>query len=97
MTFEWDLSKESENILKHSVTFLESSTCFSDPDGIQFEDSNHSAAESRFFWIGKSTKGRVLTMRFTFREDRIRIIGSAEWRKFRRIYLEAAKNKRLKD
>jgi uncharacterized DUF497 family protein len=93
MKFEWDLSKESENILKPSVTFLESTSSFSDPVGIQLEDSNHSATEARFFWIGRSSKGRVLTTRFAFRDGGIRIIGSAEWRKFRRIYLEAAKNK----
>jgi uncharacterized protein len=92
MEFEWDLSKESENIRKHSVTFGEAATCFSDPQGIQLMDSEHSKSEVRYFWIGMSSGGRILTTRFTLRGDVIRIIGSADWRKFRRIYSEATKN-----
>ncbi len=49
MEFEWDLSKESENIRKHSVTFGEASSCFSDPQGIQLMDSEHSKSEVRYF------------------------------------------------
>ena len=97
MEFEWDLAKESENIRKHSVTFVEASTTFSDPHGIQLRDTEHSKSEVRHFWIGKSSNGRVLTTRFTLRSDVIRIIGSADWRKFRRIYFEAAKDKGLED
>ncbi len=94
MEFEWDLTKESVNIKKHGVTFAEASTCFSDPDGIQLVDSTHSQVEKRYFWVGESASGRVLTTRFTLRNDTIRIFGSAEWRKFRRLYDETTKTKR---
>lgn len=94
MEFEWDLTKESTNIKKHGVTFAEASTCFSDPVGIQFIDSTHSQLEERFFWVGKSCTGRILTTRFTLRANTVRIFGSAEWRKFRRLYDETTKTKR---
>jgi uncharacterized DUF497 family protein len=91
MEFEWDFGKERENQKKHKVSFSEAVETFSDPDGIQLVDTSHSNTEDRFYWVGKSGSGRILTTRFTKRGSKIRIIGSAEWRKFRRFY-EAAQN-----
>ena len=91
MEFEWDLAKESENLQKHKVSFLEALSTFSDPKGIQVADQEHSNLEHRFYWIGKSSNGRVLTTRFTIRGEKIRIIGSANWRKFRSPYYATAK------
>jgi uncharacterized protein len=79
-------------IKKHGVSFAESVDTFFDPKGIQLTDESHSELEKRFYWIGKSNSGRILTTYFTQRGDKVRIIGCAEWRKFRRIYHEAAKN-----
>ncbi len=86
MEFEWDLSKEWVNIRKHGVTFSEAVESFLDPHGFQLVDGKHSQQEGRFYWVGRSKTGRVLTTRFTRRGQKIRIIGSAEWRKFRRLY-----------
>ncbi|BFU91664.1 MAG: hypothetical protein NTAFB01_28510 [Nitrospira sp.] len=86
MEFEWDLSKELENLRKHGITFLEAAESFLDPHGFQLVDVKHSVREKRLFWIGQLSTGRVLTTRFTKRSGKIRIIGSAEWRKFRRLY-----------
>jgi hypothetical protein len=91
LQFEWDLTKESENLQKHKISFLEAVSTFSDQNGIQVADQVHSSLESRFYWIGKSSTGRILTTRFTIRGEKIRIIGSAHWRKFRRLYNETAK------
>lgn len=93
MEFEWDLSKELDNVRKHGVTFSEAVESFFDPLGFQLVDVKHSREEGRFYWIGKSDNGRVLTTRFTRRGQKIRIIGSAEWRKFRRLYDETTKPK----
>jgi uncharacterized protein len=89
--FEWDLSKEIENLKKHEIGFGEAVETFSDPDGFQLTDKKHSAIEERFFWVGKSEAGKILTTRFTRRGDIIRIIGSALWRKFARFYNERTK------
>jgi len=88
MEFEWDLRKEAENIRKHGVSFAEAVETFSDPTGFALTDDKHSADEERFYWIGKSRTGRILTTRYVRRGNRIRIIGSAEWREFRRLYHE---------
>ena len=92
MEFEWDASKEADSLRKHRVSFAEAVESFFDPHGLLLVDEKHSRAEERFYWVGKSTAGRVLTTRFTRRGKRIRIIGSAEWREFRRLYSEKAKN-----
>lgn len=91
--FEWDNNKEMENIKKHKTTFAEAVDSFFDPNGIQLIDKTHSSNyEKRYYWIGLSKSGRVLTTYFTKRKRVIRIIGSAEWRKFRRLYYETTKD-----
>ena len=91
MEFEWDSSKEFANWQKHRCQFTEASECFFDSNGFSIVDSDHSENELRFYWVGKSLADRVMTVRFTIRENKIRIIGCAEWRKFRRLYLERTK------
>ena len=91
MEFEWDDNKEKLNIKQHNVSFAEAVDSFFDPKGFQLIDEAHSNNEKRFYWVGKSKSGRILTTYFTKRGSKIRIIGSAEWRKFRRMY-EATKD-----
>ena len=52
------------------------------------EDLNHSHGEKRFFCFGKVVD-RVMTVRFTWRNNIIRIIGAGYWRKGKKIYDEA--------
>lgn len=93
MDFEWDSLKATNNLRKHRVSFLESVETFSDPDAFALRDERNSKKEERFYWIGKSYTGRILTTRYTKRDGRIRIIGSAEWREFRKLYYEKTKLK----
>lgn len=90
--FEWDLVKEVEIHQKHGCSFAESIEAFGDKFGIQLMDVNHSTLEPRFYWIGKTTSGRIVTTWYTRRGVKIRIIGCAEFRKFRRLY-ETSKSK----
>jgi uncharacterized DUF497 family protein len=55
---------------------------------IQLVDKKHSDDEGRFYWVGKTSTGKVLTTWLTRRSKKVRIIGCAEWRKFRRLYYE---------
>jgi uncharacterized protein len=90
MEFEWDASKEADNLRKHKVPLAEAVESFFDPHGLLLVDEKHSRVEERFYWVDTSSSGRVLTTRFTRRGNTIRIIGSAEWREFRRVYSEKA-------
>ena len=49
------------------------------------ETSYHSKTEERFYCFGK-VAGGVLTVRFTYRGDLIRIIGAGYWRKGKLVY-----------
>ena len=91
MDFEWDTNKAEENLRKHKVSFSEAVESFSDPKGFALKNDQHSIEEQRFYWIGKTESGKILTTRFTRRGEKIRIIGSAEWREFRRLYNEKTK------
>ncbi|MBF0298815.1 MAG: BrnT family toxin [Oligoflexia bacterium] len=89
-TFEWDENKNSENQKKHSVSFNEAQHAFFDKKRIIAEDITHSYTEKRYYCFGKVENG-ILTVRFTYRNNVIRIIGAGHWRKGRKIYEE--KNK----
>ena len=83
--FEWDPNKDRENQQKHGVAFSDAQHAFFDPNRVIAEDSNHSDQEQRYYCFGK-VGGGIITVRFTYREDVIRIIGAGYWRKGKVIY-----------
>jgi hypothetical protein len=85
--FEWDEDKNYENRKKHSVSFELAQYAFADPKRVIAEDIMHSRGEKRYYCFGKVGNG-VLTVRFTYRNDVIRIIGAGYWRGGKKIYEE---------
>jgi uncharacterized DUF497 family protein len=83
--FEWNEKKARQNQLKHGVPFDLAQYAFGDPDRVLAEDVGHSQAEKRYYRIGRVADG-ILTVRFTYRKNRIRIIGGGYWRKGKEIY-----------
>jgi uncharacterized protein len=69
--FEWDFNK---NILN-----------FGDINRIIAKDLTHSKSEDRYYCFG-SVNDEIITVRFTFRKNIIRIIGAGYWRKGKQIY-----------
>ena len=86
-TFEWDSQREAENKAKHGLDLETAQYAFFDRNRLIVHDAKHSEHEESWFCIGK-VKDRVLTVRFTYRGDVIRIFGAAEWRKWRQFYEE---------
>jgi hypothetical protein len=86
MDFEWDDSKNTENIGKHKLSFYEAQDAFFDKNKVILLDAKHSSAEARYFCIGKTANGGIATVRFTLRDGHIRIIGAGYWRKGKKIY-----------
>ena len=84
-SFEWDSDKDVENQQKHGVSFSLAQEAFLDPKRVIARDLAHSKSEERFYCFGSVREG-VLTVRFTYRNDVIRIIGAGYWRKGKRIY-----------
>jgi len=83
--FEWDPKKDLENQEKHEVSFAEAQFAFADRNRVIAADEPHSVAEERYYCFGRIGEG-VLTVRFTYREDVIRIFGAGYWRKGKQIY-----------
>jgi uncharacterized DUF497 family protein len=76
------------SLRKHKVSFTEATETVLDPTGLQLVDRKHSRRELRLYWVGKSSRGKILKTWFMHRNDKIRIIGCAEIRRFRRLYNE---------
>lgn len=79
MEFEWHDAKAESNLQKHGVSFAEAATVFDDPRQLYLADNAHSIGEERFFCIGRSDQGRLLTVTCTERPgDKYRIITARE-------------------
>ena len=74
VSFEWDEDKDKLNEKKHRISFAQAQYAFLDPGRIIAEDIKHSGKEKRYFCIGLAGVG-ILTVRFTYRNKIIRIIG----------------------
>jgi len=85
MTFEWDERKNLENIAKHNVSFEEAQKAFVDLNFVIIKDAEHSFVEKRYFCVGK-VENDIITVRFTIRNNNIRIFGAGMWRKFKKYY-----------
>lgn len=83
--FEWDSKKDRENRQKHGVSFTFAQYAFTDPHRIIAEDVKHSDDEMRYYCFGKVDDG-ILTVRFTYRNNVIRIFGAGYWRKGKTVY-----------
>ena len=84
-SFDWDLEKDRANQEKHGLSFAQAQYTFADPSRVIANDITHSDDENRFYCFGQVGEG-IATVRFTYRDDVIRIFGAGYWRKGKRIY-----------
>ncbi len=73
------------NKRKHHLSFEQAQYAFADPRRVIARDIEHSRNEERFYCFGK-VGGDIVTVRFTYRSERIRIIGAGYWRRGKEIY-----------
>lgn len=86
MFFEWDTNKDLINQEKHGISFDEAKEAFLDSNRVITFDEKHSTIEEkRYFCFGKS-ESAVITVRFTYRKGKIRIIGAGYWREGKDVY-----------
>lgn len=85
--FDWDEAKTTANQRKHGVSFYDAQHAFLDPKRVIAEHLSHSLKEKRYYCFGSNREGNgILTVRFTYRSGRIRIIGAGYWRKGKQVY-----------
>lgn len=73
--FEWDDDKAAENWRRHRVSFEQATLALGDPFSIEWLDTREAYGEDRIVLVGMS-QGRVLTVVYTERDDRRRIISA---------------------
>lgn len=88
--FEWDDGNSSKNWLGHDVQQVEAEQALLNTPLVVNATSTHAAAESRFIALGQTDAGRRLTIVFTVRGTRVRVISARSMsKKERRVYGEA--------
>lgn len=70
--FEWDVAKSEANLTKHGLDFDEAAEVFYDRVALRRSDRNN---EERWIAVGLS-HGRIVSVIFTLRDDKIRIISA---------------------
>lgn len=87
-----DEQKNLENQEKHGVSFEAAQYAFADPHLLIAKDITHSTEqEERLYAIGKIALG-IVTVRFIYRDGKIRIYGAGFWRKQRKMYEQKRKS-----
>jgi hypothetical protein len=84
-TFEWDDNKNRLNQEKHNVSFEVAQHAFLDTNRVIARDLKHSDNEERYYCFSRIEEN-VLTVRFVYRDHKIRIIGAGYWEKGKQIY-----------
>jgi len=74
--FEWDARKAEANRKRHGVAFEEALLVFADPLARIFDDPDHSQPERREIIVGHDSRGQLLLVSFTERENRVRLISA---------------------
>ena len=74
--FEWDASKAKRNFAKHGISFEEAATALADTLSITIPDPLHSEVENRYVLIGLSSRGRLLGVVHTDRDNVTRLISA---------------------
>jgi hypothetical protein len=75
MEIEYDSRKAAANLKKHGVSFEEAEAALFDPLALSIEDPD-AEGESRWLLIGMVGRMQILTVIYTLRGDRIRIISA---------------------
>lgn len=73
MSYEWDEAKRLRNLEKHDVDFADAVAVLEDERALSREDKQ-AVGEERYVIVGMDYLGRILTVVYAFRGERIRLI-----------------------
>ncbi len=91
--FDWNRFNKEKNMIKHQVHYKECEEVFFNKPLIFFKDERHSVKEKRYGVFGQTDRKRLLTIIFTIRNNKIRVIsGRNQNKKERRAYEQKQKN-----
>jgi len=67
-SFDWDSTKDQQNIRKHRVSFRQAATIFRDPNQLSIYDQEHSQNEERWITMGIDSTGVVRVVVHTYEQ-----------------------------
>lgn len=67
-SFDWNSTKEQQNIRKHRVSFRQAATIFRDPNQLSIYDEEHTEDEERWITLGIDSTGVVRVVIHTFEQ-----------------------------
>ena len=76
--FDWDDANVHKNWERHHVTPEEAEDIFFQQPFVVRGDTRHSAAEKRYYSMGRTGNGRLLFLAFTVRRGLIRVISARD-------------------
>ena len=86
-SFDWDKGNLNKNWKKRKITNEETEQIFFNEPLKVFEDLKHSKTEKRLVAYGKTDENRLLTVIFTLRQGKVRVISARnQSKKERRSY-----------
>lgn len=74
--YDWDTGNIFKNWEKHKVAFFECEEVFLNKPLLISNDQRHSISEKRYLALGKNSGGKLLSISFTVRKNKIRIISA---------------------
>ncbi len=87
LEFEWDKGNIDKNLKKHKIVNQEAEQVFINEPKFILEDALHSKIEKRYMIWGITNKKKRLSVFFTIRKNRVRVISARDMhRKERRRY-----------
>lgn len=85
--FEWDAGNSAKNWLRHEVQQAEAEQALLNTPLVVNLTTKHGATEARYIALGQTDAGRLLTVVFTIRGSKIRVISARAMSKpERKIY-----------
>ncbi len=91
--FEWDEGNKEKSWKQHKVAWTEAEEAFVGEPVMVLPDPRHSGTELRTTLLGRTLAGRKVTVVFTIRNNRIRVISARDMsRKERSMYEAIEKN-----
>lgn len=90
--FEWDVGNREKNLVKHGVQLIEIEEAFCNILAVLPSDDKHSVYEKRNLLLGVTDLNRKLSITFTFRADKIRVVSARDMSKKERTIYEKTKN-----
>ena len=94
--FSWDEGNKDKNLLKHGVGSQECEEAFLNHPTLTLPDEKHSTTEGRYLLLGITGLKRKVSIIFTLRRNKVRVISARDTNKKERKFYEEKTQKDTK-